>query len=326
MPALAGRHVVILSKNAVEAEAIARTVRAHGGIGRHRRHRRPGRSPCRRLRHAAGRRGAGSVGRPAAQASAAGRLRARRGDHADRADRPRHARRIPRQRLRDLPGAAGARRDAAAEPCSDGREPRHPAEAGKPPAAKPATRRGHAPAGLSILLAEDNDINAMLARATLVKAGHRVDVVGNGKAAVDAVTVSSHARYDVVLMDLHMPVMDGLDAIARDPPPRGGPRHRAGPDHGAFRRQPGKDPPSRACPWRQRLRDQAARPRRPGPRRRGTGRRLIAVAAPISRRLTTCPSIARWSSSRYCHNPVALPPYPRAKRDGSKENHSCNQH
>ncbi len=54
----------------------------------------------------------------------------------------------------------------------------------------------------------------MLARATLVKAGHRVDVVGNGKAAVDAVTLSSHARYDVVLMDLHMPVMDGLDAIA----------------------------------------------------------------------------------------------------------------
>ncbi len=40
--------------------------------------------------------------------------------------------------------------------------------------------------GLSVLIAEDNDINAMLARATLLKAGHRVDVVGNGKAAVDA--------------------------------------------------------------------------------------------------------------------------------------------
>ena len=72
---------------------------------------------------------------------------------------------------------------------------------------------GNAPPGLSILIAEDNDINAMLARATLVKAGHRVEVVGNGKAAVDAVTVPGHARYDVVLMDLHMPVMDGLDAI-----------------------------------------------------------------------------------------------------------------
>ena len=66
-----------------------------------------------------------------------------------------------------------------------------------------------------MLVAEDNDINAMLARATLLKAGHRVDVVGNGKAAVEAVTgASRRCAYDVVLMDLHMPVMDGLDAIA----------------------------------------------------------------------------------------------------------------
>ncbi|MBL8580961.1 MAG: response regulator [Rhizobiaceae bacterium] len=69
--------------------------------------------------------------------------------------------------------------------------------------------------GLSILVAEDNDINAMLARATLLKAGHRVDVVGNGKAAADAViAVSRRNRYDLVLMDLHMPVMDGLDAVS----------------------------------------------------------------------------------------------------------------
>jgi PAS domain S-box-containing protein len=73
---------------------------------------------------------------------------------------------------------------------------------------------GGAP-GLSVLIAEDNDINAMLARATLQKAGHRVDVVGNGKAAVEAIVSAGHRRrYDVVLMDLHMPVMDGLDAIA----------------------------------------------------------------------------------------------------------------
>ncbi|MCX7304020.1 MAG: ATP-binding protein [Hyphomicrobiales bacterium] len=69
--------------------------------------------------------------------------------------------------------------------------------------------------GLAILVAEDNDINAMLARATLLKAGHRVDIVGNGKAAVEAVTGGGRKRrYDVILMDLHMPVMDGLDAIA----------------------------------------------------------------------------------------------------------------
>ena len=69
--------------------------------------------------------------------------------------------------------------------------------------------------GLSVLIAEDNEINAMLARATLLKAGHKVDLVGNGKAAVEAVTDGARKyRYDVVLMDLHMPIMDGLDAIA----------------------------------------------------------------------------------------------------------------
>ena len=68
--------------------------------------------------------------------------------------------------------------------------------------------------GLSILLAEDNEINALLARTTLQKAGHRVEVVNNGRAAVDAVTGTRRERHDVVLMDLHMPVMDGLEAIA----------------------------------------------------------------------------------------------------------------
>ena len=72
---------------------------------------------------------------------------------------------------------------------------------------------GHAPRGLSVLLAEDNDINALLAQATLSKAGHRVDVVGNGRAAVDRLIGAGGPRYDVVLMDLHMPVLDGLDAI-----------------------------------------------------------------------------------------------------------------
>jgi PAS domain S-box-containing protein len=67
----------------------------------------------------------------------------------------------------------------------------------------------------SVLVAEDNEINAILARSALQKAGYRVDVVNNGKAAVEALEASIHRRrYDVVLMDLHMPVMDGLDAIS----------------------------------------------------------------------------------------------------------------
>ena len=80
---------------------------------------------------------------------------------------------------------------------------------------RPFSRAAGRQSGLSVLIAEDNEINAMLARATLLKAGHRVDLVGNGKAAVEAVTDGARKhRYDVVLMDLHMPVMDGLDAIA----------------------------------------------------------------------------------------------------------------
>ncbi|TIW14573.1 MAG: hybrid sensor histidine kinase/response regulator, partial [Mesorhizobium sp.] len=56
---------------------------------------------------------------------------------------------------------------------------------------------GNRQQGLSVLIAEDNDINAMLARATLLKAGHRVKVVGDGKAAVEAVTGTGHNhRFD----------------------------------------------------------------------------------------------------------------------------------
>jgi PAS domain S-box-containing protein len=84
----------------------------------------------------------------------------------------------------------------------------------QPAAAAPAGGRRASGAALSVLIAEDNDINAMLARAALHKAGHAVEVVSNGRAAVDALTDTNGRRYDVVLMDLHMPVMDGLDAIA----------------------------------------------------------------------------------------------------------------
>ncbi|MGN6583946.1 MAG: response regulator [Rhizobiaceae bacterium] len=69
-------------------------------------------------------------------------------------------------------------------------------------------------AGLSILLAEDNEINALLARSVLTKAGHEVHVVANGRQAVEALIHPVEKSFDLVLMDLHMPVMDGLDAIA----------------------------------------------------------------------------------------------------------------
>lgn len=80
----------------------------------------------------------------------------------------------------------------------------------------PATRKdaGSTETGLSVLIAEDNEINALLARAALKRGGHRVEVVNNGRAAVDALTGDARARFDVAVMDLHMPLMDGIDAIA----------------------------------------------------------------------------------------------------------------
>jgi CheY-like chemotaxis protein len=64
---------------------------------------------------------------------------------------------------------------------------------------------------LRVLVAEDNHVNQMLAVAILTKMGHRAEVAGNGKEAVEAV---KSLPYDVVLMDVQMPEMDGFEATA----------------------------------------------------------------------------------------------------------------
>jgi CheY-like chemotaxis protein len=71
--------------------------------------------------------------------------------------------------------------------------------------------------GLAILVAEDNDINALLARALLVKLGHRPTMAKNGAVAVDSWLSAqvSGVPYDLVLMDVNMPEVDGIEATRR---------------------------------------------------------------------------------------------------------------
>ena len=62
---------------------------------------------------------------------------------------------------------------------------------------------------LNVLVAEDNAVNQLLVRRMLEKHGHNVTCVGNGLLAVEAV---QHDEFDVILMDMQMPEMDGLAA------------------------------------------------------------------------------------------------------------------
>lgn len=92
-------------------------------------------------------------------------------------------------RLRRVAPAAG---DAAPRPVSD---------------AAAALRRGHR--GARVLLAEDNDINAEVAQALLEDVGLVVELARDGEAAVE---MALQRDYSVVLMDMQMPRLDGLDA------------------------------------------------------------------------------------------------------------------
>lgn len=68
---------------------------------------------------------------------------------------------------------------------------------------------------LNVLVAEDNDINAMLTIALLRKLGHNVEHVEDGQAALDRFFDAGRRAIDVVLMDVRMPGLDGLEATRR---------------------------------------------------------------------------------------------------------------
>ena len=73
-------------------------------------------------------------------------------------------------------------------------------------------------------MAEDNDLNAEIAAALLDMEGVAVDRAANGREAVDLFASAEPGRYDFVLMDVKMPVLDGLGAAAEI---RALPRHDA---------------------------------------------------------------------------------------------------
>jgi len=62
---------------------------------------------------------------------------------------------------------------------------------------------------MNILLVEDNSINQMIAKTMIEKLGHTVIVADNGLKAVD---ICENELFDIIFMDIHMPVMDGFNA------------------------------------------------------------------------------------------------------------------
>ena len=70
-------------------------------------------------------------------------------------------------------------------------------------------------AGKRLLLAEDNELNREIACMLLSKYGFVIDTAENGQEAVDLVAASAPDYYDLVLMDIQMPVMDGHEATRR---------------------------------------------------------------------------------------------------------------
>jgi CheY-like chemotaxis protein len=88
---------------------------------------------------------------------------------------------------------------ALTAPTAPADDPHNPPEAGN----------ARAPETVRLLVAEDNRVNQVLAKRILAKMGYEPDIVSNGAQALDAL---QRQAYDVVLMDVQMPEMDGMEA------------------------------------------------------------------------------------------------------------------
>jgi CheY-like chemotaxis protein len=86
-----------------------------------------------------------------------------------------------------------------------------PDAAARRPRARPARRSRRASPALRVLVAEDNATNQKLVEALLDQQGHQVSIVNNGRLAVER---AAQEPFDIILMDVQMPVMSGLEATA----------------------------------------------------------------------------------------------------------------
>jgi CheY-like chemotaxis protein len=70
---------------------------------------------------------------------------------------------------------------------------------------------------LSVLVAEDNEINALLMRSLLTRMGHHAVIATNGAATLESwfAAKSAGTPYDLVLMDIQMPELDGIETAKR---------------------------------------------------------------------------------------------------------------